>query len=125
MQTTTWQDNFNNNGYAVMRNLLSENEINFILKEAEENSKGPLYRPAFQALGDAEIMQDLRDSAMTVYRFGTPGLVDTIGHGFHHLNPEISPTAAFALSYSTCKKISTTFLLFEKKTTTNISLINR
>ena len=89
-------------GYAVVRGFLSHAEVARVLGELDdvlrEKRAGPFSPPAFRALGDARALEALRSSAARVDVFGAPGVVDTVGHGFHWLPASRSFVAAVVTS---------------------------
>ena len=79
-----------NKGYLLIKHFLTPSEVDAIGDELERvkkvclKNKG-LKAPPFRALGDEQVLKALRDSCFGADVFGTPGNVDTVGHGLHYL----------------------------------------
>ena len=90
----TPRESYERNGFLILRHFMDNVEVKAILDELESIKKQCLKEkklkpPPFRALGNAEVLNELRESCFGADIFGAPGNIDTIGHGLHCLENSV------------------------------------
>jgi len=86
-------------GYYKIEGFLRQEQVKQVIDELEAFKKKCLKEkklnvPPFRALGNPDVLRDLRASCFGVEIFGTPGNIDTVGHGIHYFEDSICTQVA-------------------------------